>query len=72
MMNRLYPLKKNKNIHENLKDDNNSYYFNSSHELINLMIEYYDINNRYDKLFNEILNNLEFEDIIIICNLLLY
>ena len=59
----ILPLKEGIEIFlENLKDDNNSYYFNRSYELINLMIEYYDINNRYDKLFKEILNNLEFED----------
>ena len=59
----ILPLKEGIEIFlENLKDDNNSYDFNRSYELINLMIEYYDINNRYDKLFNEILNNLEFED----------
>lgn len=59
----ILPLKEGIEIFlENLRDDSNSYYFNRSSELVNLMIEHYDINNRYDLLFNEILDNIEFED----------
>ena len=50
-------LKNNINLflNETKKECNISFFYHRSTELIDIMIEYYDLLNRYDALFNEIL-----------------
>ena len=50
-------LKNNINLflNETKKECNISFFYHRSSELIDIMIEYYDLLNRYDELFNAIL-----------------